>query len=115
MLQKKVLVVLFEVPEEVRIYILPEDAPELPILRAIAFAGVHGNVGNVVDSLVNTGYYTNDDKKKALDLVKLFYANDEEDSDLAPMTKYRIESKTSAFTSQTSGDFSEVITLAFLL
>lgn len=104
MSQKKVLVVLFEVPEEVRIYILPEDAPELPILRAIAFAGVHGN-----------GYYKNDDKKKALDLVKLFYANDEEDSDLAPMTKYRIESKTSAFTSQTSGDFSEVITLAFLL
>lgn len=98
-MSQKVLVVLFEVPEEVRTFILPEDAPELPKLREIAAAGVHGN-----------GYLV-----LSFDLVKLFYANEEEDSDLAPMTKYHIESKTSVFTSQTRGDFSEVITLAFLL
>lgn len=104
-MSQKVLVVLLEVPEEVRTFILPEDAPELPKLREIAAAGVHGN-----------GYYKETEKMVlSYDLVKLFYANEEEDSDLAPMTKYRIESKTSVFTSQTSGDFSEVITLAFLL
>lgn len=94
MSQKKVLVVLFEVPEEVAIYILPEDAPELPKLRELAAAGVHGN---------------------AYDLVTLFYGYDPTPEPSA-MMKYRIEeSKTSVFTSQTRGDFSEVITLAFLL
>lgn len=105
MSQKKVLVVLFEVPEEVAIYILPEDAPELPKLREIAAAGVHGN-----------GYYENEvESPLAYDIVTLFYGYDPTPEPSA-MMKYRIEeSKTSVFTSQTRGDFSEVITLAFLL
>lgn len=109
-MSQKVLVVLLEVPEEVHTYILPEDAPELPKLREIAAAGVHGN-----------GYYKDDPEKKGLswDLAKLFYSGmvDEDGSKTeAPMKKYHSNgSKTSVFTTQTSGDFSEVITLACYL
>lgn len=104
------LVVLLEVPEEAHIYILPEDATELPKLREIAAAGVHCG-----------GYYKDDPEKKGLswDLAKLFYSGMEDEdgskTDEAPMEKYRSDgSKTSVFTTQTSGDLSEVITLGYL-
>lgn len=100
MSQKKVLVVLMDVPEEVKVYILPENAPELPKLREIAKAGIHGN-----------GYYENETEAKlACDLVELFYGED----GVGVMEKYRSNVvNTSPFTSQTTGDFSSVITLAF--